>query len=769
MTRSLSESRAASEVLAGLSDVQREAASYLDGPLVIVAGPGSGKTRVMSHRMAYLIASGVLPWRALGVTFTNKAAGELAARCETLVSRFVPGSEKAHVSTFHSWGARFLRRHSDLAELRPEFSIYDRDDQTQLMKRLLSDAESDLGVNGVLAEISRAKNDNTDADTYASLSTDRRHEMYAEMYALYQSALVEANAVDFDDLLMLPFRILVGNPEVRGHWQERYLHLMVDEFQDTNSLQFDLVALLGARHRNVCVVGDPDQSIYSWRNARPENMHSFRKTFDGARVFELNESYRSTKKIIAVADTLIANNDRNFERTLFTNNDDGADIRVVGANSPEEEARLVMDRYERLSGASLGFDGAVLYRTNAQSRVIEDECIQRGIPYRLIGGLRFYDRREVKDALAMLKMVVNPTDEVSFRRIVNVPPRGIGAVTLRKLEHYALNQRVTLMDAALATTDPVLAQSMGIAGKTLSRVAEFGRFIRLLMQNSERMEVAELLEFALKGSGYLRWLGKDPSTQLERRQNLDELVSVARQFGTTSSQTDPRQALNEFLEHAALFSNVDSLDVESEDALSLITLHQAKGLEFDTVFIIGVSEGLLPHQMAMEQSALGDGDGAELMEERRLMYVGMTRAKRELQLSYSGTTSRGFPVMRSRFLDEIDGQYVEDVGWRGSVRQIRDGSFSSARQVPRHRDSRVSPNPSDAVVGLAGTVNADWDYCAGEKVVHPTFGRGVVINSRKSGGDVVVNVAFMDSAAGVKQLMASMANLERVAPVADAG
>lgn len=767
MTRSLSTSNVAAEVLAGLSEVQREAASYLDGPLVIVAGPGSGKTRVMSHRMAYLIASGVAPWRALGVTFTNKAAGELATRCESLVSRFVPGAERAHVSTFHSWGARFLRRHCDLAELRPEFSIYDRDDQTRLMKRLLSDMESDLGVNGVLAEISRAKNDNTDSDTYASLSTDRRHEMNAEVYALYQSALLEANAVDFDDLLMLPFRILAGNDDVRDYWQDRYLHLMVDEFQDTNSLQFDLVTLLGARHGNVCIVGDPDQSIYSWRNARPENMHAFRKVFDGARVFELNESYRSTKKIIAVADALIGNNARNFERRLFTNNDAGADIRVVATNTPEHEARLVIDRFEELSSSARRMDGAVLYRTNAQSRVIEDECIQRGIPYKLIGGLRFYDRREVKDALAMLKVVVNPTDDVSFRRIVNVPPRGIGAVTLRKLENYALNQRVTMMGAALASADPVSAQSMGITGKSLARVSEFGRFLRLLMQNSERMEVAELLEFALKGSDYLRWLGNDPSTQLERRQNLDELVSVARQFGTTSLRTEPRQALNEFLEHAALFSNVDTLEEDSEDAISLITLHQAKGLEFDVVFIIGVSEGLLPHQMAMEQSALGDG--MELMEERRLMYVGITRAKCELQLSYSGSTSRGFPAMRSRFLDEIDGPYVEEVGWRGSVRQVGNGSISAARRASDDHASRVDTGVMPSGTNEVGSLSAELDYYAGERVVHPMYGRGVVINSRRSGGDVVVNVAFVDSSAGVKQLMASMAKLERVAPVADAG
>ena len=776
---------AAESVLSGLSEVQRAAASYMDGPLIIVAGPGSGKTRVMSHRMAYLIANGVPPWRALGVTFTNKAAGELSSRCESLVSQFAPGVERAHVSTFHSWGARFLRRHGEFVGLRPEFSIYDRADQIQLMKRLKSDMESDLSVNALIAEIGSAKNDNVDADGYAALSTDPRHEMAAEVYAQYQESLLAANAVDFDDLLMLPFRILAGNAEVRDYWQGRYLHLMVDEFQDTNTLQFELVALLGARHQNVCVVGDPDQSIYSWRNARPENMDGFRRAFAGARVFELNESYRSTKKIIAAADTLIAHNDRNFERTLFTNNDVGSDIRVVSANTPEHEARLVLDRYQRLARSGSSADAAVLYRTNAQSRVIEAECIQRGVPYRLIGGLRFYDRREVKDALAMLKLVVNPTDEVSLRRIVNVPPRGIGAVTLGKLEFYALMNRVSLMDATLASIDPVAAQSMGLVGRTLSRVAEFARFVRLLVTNSEVLPPAELLELALKSSGYLQSLAKDPTTQLERRQNLDELMTDARSYGATAEGIDCRQALNDFLEHTALFANVDRLEDadDSDRAISLITLHQAKGLEFETVFIVGASEGLLPHQMSLEDVASARGDGSGVMEERRLMYVGMTRAKRELQLSYSSVSSWGHPVRRSRFIDEIDEDYVEEVyedsrvrprGNRADAGHSCVVATSAASVFGRSNfvggDVLGSRRGADSNESLGGgkSVPADWLFDAGDKVMHPIFGKGVVINSREAAGDVVLNVAFLDREAGVKQLMASMANLERVVAVNDA-
>lgn len=769
----------AGRVLDGLSDAQRSAASYMEGPLIIVAGPGSGKTRVMSHRMAYIIASGVPPWRALGVTFTNKAAGELSARCDSLVSRFAPGVERAQVSTFHSWGARLLRRHGDLIGLRPGFSIYDREDQVQLMKRLISDAESDLGVNAVLSEISRAKNDDVDPDQYASLSTDRRYEAMAEVYALYQAALKSGNAVDFDDLLMIPYRILTSNTELRESFQGRYLHLMVDEFQDTNTLQFHLVRLLGELHQNVCVVGDPDQSIYSWRNARPENMESFRKAFRGARVFELNESYRSTKKIIAAADSVIAHNDRNFERTLFTRNAAGSDIRVVVADTPDHEANLVLDRYQELAKSDLMADAAVLYRTNAQSRVIETECNKRGVQYRLIGGIRFYDRREVKDALALLKIVVNPTDEVSFRRIVNVPPRGIGAVTVNKLEEYALNHRVSMLEAALSTLDPVASQSIGIRGRTLARVAEFARFVTQMIRSSETLEPAELLDFALRASGYWQSLDKDPTTQLERRQNLDELMTVAMSYGTANGASSPRQGLSEFLEHAALFSNVDGLTVSDneERPLSLITLHQAKGLEFDTIFIIGVSEGLLPHQMALEESFTARGDDQGVMEERRLMYVGMTRAKRELQLSFARTSSWGNIFRRSRFIGEIDAELLDEVSERDSTHgfdygfgapvyrrvatapgDVSDGvgRFGPGRSERSARGLSNDVRPSDD----ASSVPTEWDFKAGEKVVHASFGRGVVVNARRTGGDVVVNVAFV--AGGLKQLMASMAKLERV-------
>lgn len=821
----------AEQVLEGLSDAQRAAASYTDGPLIIVAGPGSGKTRVMSHRMAYIIASGVPPWRALGVTFTNKAAGELLSRCERLAAQFMPGSERPHVSTFHSWGARFLRQHAELVGLRSEFTIYDRDDQLQLMKRIISDTQYDHAASAIINEIGRAKNDNVDPDLYASQSADRYHEQQADLYALYQQALSRANAVDFDDLLMLPCRALGEHREIRERLQQRYLHLMVDEFQDTNALQFELVKLLGAVHQNVCVVGDPDQSIYSWRNARPENMNTFRTTFEGAKVFELNESYRSTQNIISAADSLIGHNDRHFARTLFTNNAEGSKIRVVAASSPEHEATLVLNRYRDLAAADATCDAAVLYRTNAQSRVMETECNLRGMPYRLIGGTRFYERREIKDALALLKIVVNPTDEVSLRRIVNVPPRGIGSVTLQKLEEYALNNRMPLMEAVLDTNDPLKTGATGLRGRALRAVASFAGFVGQLIANSANLSTYELLEFALRGSGYLEWLNKEPETALERKQNLDELQSVAHQYGgggsrrTDASAQDHADALQQFLEHTALFTNLDRddfADTSAERPISLITLHQAKGLEFDAVFIIGANESLLPHQLALENNAGRNGQRSEteedgrrtggggtesagrrgfdmraLMEERRLMYVGMTRAKTHLQISHSDYSTWGASLRRSRFISEIAPQYVDVHGDRGVTSSAGRG-YSGYGYGERERNSgsvgsranggpvgtTYRPRPSSrpaapprttrgrertATDDRAGWFDSDSDgapptrFQPGDRVTHPHFGDGVVINCRESAGDMVLNVAFADKQAGVKQLVASMANLTHVA------
>ena len=781
-------------VLEGLSDAQRAAASYIDGPLIIVAGPGSGKTRVMSHRMAYILATGVAPWRALGVTFTNKAAAELRQRCDALASRFVPNATETNVSTFHSFGARFLRIHHDAAGLGRDFTIYDRDDQERMLKLILADMDVEAKVGEVLADIGKAKNNNMLADEFAGTGVGHRHELHAEIYANYQAALQRGNGVDFDDLLLKPYRVLMSDPDIRNQMQDRYQHIMVDEFQDTNALQFELVRVLGDVHRNICVVGDPDQSIYSWRNARPENMERLAEVLDGCKVFELSESYRSTKTIIAAASGLIAHNKRAIERVLFTNNEEGEPVEIGVTEHPEHEASVILDVVERRVRPKTGGDGpkeaqlrgdldrfAVLYRTNAQSRAIETECSRRGVQYRLIGGVRFYERREIKDALALLRIVVNPSDETSLRRIINVPPRGIGPATLRKLEEYSVFNTASLLDTMLLASDPSASHQLGLGRAALGKVRSFADFVAMLISNSEKHYPTDLLDYALKGSGYRDWVNKDEETRLERNENLKELELLAENYSSSDDGIEPRQALSDLLEHTSLFANVDSMDEgvgadetnvavpsETTGAITLITLHQAKGLEFDTVFIAGANEGVLPHAMALNVQSQDDYEAA-CGEERRLMYVGMTRAKRNLHVTWSLFTSSSLyrrQNVPSQFLKEIPEENVKEVEYarvpgRSAPPPIAFSS-SSGIAVDRPRFSSVRRREQREKFTEQGIddLPVEMQLKAGQRVKHSQFGTGVVVNSRPVNGDLRVTVAFSEE--GVKMLMASMAGLEKV-------
>ena len=781
-------------VLEGLSDAQRAAASYIDGPLIIVAGPGSGKTRVMSHRMAYILATGVAPWRALGVTFTNKAAAELRQRCDALASRFVPNATETNVSTFHSFGARFLRIHHDAAGLGRDFTIYDRDDQERMLKLILADMDVEAKVGEVLADIGKAKNNNMLADEFAGTGVGHRHELHAEIYANYQAALQRGNGVDFDDLLLKPYRVLMSDPDIRYRMQDRYQHIMVDEFQDTNALQFELVRVLGDIHRNICVVGDPDQSIYSWRNARPENMERLAEVLDGCKVFELSESYRSTKTIIAAASGLIAHNKRAIERVLFTNNEEGEPVEIGVTEHPEHEASVILDVVERRVRPKTGGDGpkeaqlrgdldrfAVLYRTNAQSRAIETECSRRGVQYRLIGGVRFYERREIKDALALLRIIVNPSDETSLRRIINVPPRGIGPATLRKLEEYSVFNNVSLLDTMLLASDPSASHQLGLGRAALGKVRSFAEFVAMLISNSEKHYPSDLLDYALKGSGYRDWVNKDEETRLERNENLKELELLAENYSSSDDGIEPRQALSDLLEHTSLFANVDSMDEgvgadetnvavpsETTGAITLITLHQAKGLEFDTVFIAGANEGVLPHAMALNVQSQDDYEAA-CGEERRLMYVGMTRAKRNLHVTWSLFTSSSLyrrQNVPSQFLKEIPEENVKEVEYarvpgRSAPPPIAFSS-SSGIAVDRPRFSSVRRREQREKFTEQGIddLPVEMQLKAGQRVKHSQFGTGVVVNSRPVNGDLRVTVAFSEE--GVKMLMASMAGLEKV-------
>ena len=781
-------------VLEGLSDAQRAAASYIDGPLIIVAGPGSGKTRVMSHRMAYILATGVAPWRALGVTFTNKAAAELRQRCDALASRFVPNATETNVSTFHSFGARFLRIHHDAAGLGRDFTIYDRDDQERMLKLILADMDVEAKVGEVLADIGKAKNNNMLADEFAGTGVGHRHELHAEIYANYQAALQRGNGVDFDDLLLKPYRVLMSDPDIRNQMQDRYQHIMVDEFQDTNALQFELVRVLGDVHRNICVVGDPDQSIYSWRNARPENMERLAEVLDGCKVFELSESYRSTKTIIAAASGLIAHNKRAIERVLFTNNEEGEPVEIGVTEHPEHEASVILDVVERRVRPKTGGDGpkeaqlrgdldrfAVLYRTNAQSRAIETECSRRGVQYRLIGGVRFYERREIKDALALLRIVVNRSDETSLRRIINVPPRGIGPATLRKLEEFSVFNTASLLDTMLLASDPSASHQLGLGRAALGKVRSFAEFVAMLISNSEKHYPSDLIDYALKGSGYRDWVNKDEETRLERNENLKELESLAENYSSSDDGIEPRQALSDLLEHTSLFANVDSMDEgvgadetnvavpsETTGAITLITLHQAKGLEFDTVFIAGANEGVLPHAMALNVQSQDDYEAA-CGEERRLMYVGMTRAKRNLHVTWSLFTSSSLyrrQNVPSQFLKEIPEENVKEVEYarvpgRSAPPPI---AFSSSSGIavdrPRFATSRHREQREKFTEQGIEDLPVEMQLKAGQRVKHSQFGTGVVVNSRPVNGDLRVTVAFSEE--GVKMLMASMAGLEKV-------
>ena len=781
-------------VLEGLSEAQAAAASYIDGPLVIVAGPGSGKTRVMAHRMAYILATGVAPWRALGVTFTNKAAAELRQRCDALASRFVPDAAETNVSTFHSFGARFLRIHHDAANLGRDFTIYDRDDQERMLKLIIEDMEVEAKVGDVLTDIGRAKNNNMLPDEFAGTGIGYRHELHSEIYTQYEAGLHRSNGVDFDDLLLKPYRILMHDPHIRYRMQDRYQHIMVDEFQDTNALQFELVRVLADVHRNVCVVGDPDQSIYSWRNARPENMEELAEVLDGCKIFELSESYRSTKTIIGAASGLIAFNSRNIERVLFTNNEQGEPVEIGLTEHPEHEASVILDIAERHARATSEHgstgngriagnldDVAVLYRTNAQSRAIETECSRRGVPYRLIGGVRFYERREIKDALALLRIVVNPSDETSLRRIINVPPRGIGPATLRRLEETSLANNISLLDTVLLAVDTALSRDLSLGRAALGKVRSFAEFVRTMMDNAEKLHPHDLLDYALKASGYIDWVKKDEESRAERLENLGELSTLAEKYSASDDDTDPRQALSDLLEHTSLFANVDSMDkgigadesnLESTSAtrgaITLITLHQAKGLEFDTVFIAGAVEGLLPHAMALNVQSQDDYEAA-CGEERRLMYVGMTRAKRKLHLMRSEYTSSSLyrrQNVPSQFLKEIPAEHVKEIdyyrsGGRAAPPPI---AFSSSLGIAVDRGRSVPNTPRRQREKFTekgiDTVPKDLQFKAGQRVKHGKFGTGVVVNSRPVNGDLRVTVAFSEE--GVKMLMASMAGLERI-------
>ena len=735
------------DIFSNLSARQKEAVQHTGGPLLIVAGPGSGKTRVIAHRIAYLVSvEGVAPWRVLAVTFTNKAARELRERSEALVGGANSGLQ---VRTFHSFCAMVLRRDGGRIGLDSAFSIYDDDDQRRLVRDILEELELDpkqFAPRAILAGISDAKNKMIDDSRLSKISKSYFEEVVARVYVRYTELLGTANAVDFDDLLLRAHTLFEDHPDVLETYQERYRHVLVDEFQDTNAIQFSLARLLAGKHNNICVVGDPDQSIYSWRHADIRNLTDFQTVYPDAKVVTLDQSYRSTQTILKAASGVIANNDERLEKELWTDNGKGSPVIVGEAYDEDEEARVVLQEINRLVDEER-YDRseiAVMSRTNAQSRALEAACNRNGITYQLVGGTKFYERKEIRDTVAYLRLTVNPSDDAALERVVNVPARGISPRSVDAIRAAARARGTSMLGVILRADDEEQGLADTLNKRAFNSVKAFADLMERLIEQSIVLSAVELIDLTLERSGYKRLVQDDKERGEERWDNILELRGSA----STFDGPEPRERLIEFLENVALVSDVDSLE-DDQDAITLITLHQAKGLEYDAVFMIGLEEGLLPHSRSMESVA-------DLEEERRLCYVGMTRARQRLYMFHA--FQRGFrgsrgAMLPSRFLDEIPSECVETVAIRRAVRKIDTGGARSYDPSSVKRRA-AAPGPVRARTAA---------FRVADRVTHGTFGDGIVIEAIESGGDTEVTVAF-GNGNGLKKLMADFSGLKKVSP-----
>jgi DNA helicase-2/ATP-dependent DNA helicase PcrA len=735
----------ADAILRDLNPPQREAVLATEGPLLVLAGAGSGKTRVITRRIAYLIAArGVRPWQILAVTFTNKAAGEMKRRVEGLLGA---AGLNVWISTFHSTCARLLRKHAAALDLRTSFVIYDEGDQQALIKECLRALNLDgqsLHPRAVGARISLAKNELEGPADFATAAGDYFEERVAQVYRLYEAGLRRANAVDFDDLLLLTVRLFDERPAVLEAHQQLWRYVLVDEYQDTNRAQYRLVQQLARGHGNLCVVGDDDQSIYKWRGADLRNILEFEDDHPGCRVVRLEQNYRSTQRILDAAHGVIARNLGRKPKRLWTENPPGEPASFYYARDEEEEATFVAETIRHLAaeGERRLDDFAVFYRTNAQSRVLEDALRRQVTPYVIVGGVRFYERKEIKDLLAYLRLLVNPADGISLRRVVNVPGRGLGKASLARLEEFAGMRRLSLWDAI------PLALQAGLFGPQAAKALD--RFRALLARFQARAgdgTVADLILGLLEETGYLAELRAEGTPEAQARlENLKELVSAAQDFHERSED----KGLPAFLDTVALIADVDQLQ-DGRGAVTLMTLHSAKGLEFPVVFMSGMEEGVFPHTRALM-------DDDELEEERRLCYVGMTRAKEQLFLTaavqrrlYGGSNFN----LPSRFLDEIPAEALRRLDGTG-----RDAPGRAGEDEPEEagRDRRGAPAGARRYEPLEDEGRVD-DYRPGARVRHPRWGIGTIRERIGAGQDLKVVVTF--AGVGLKKLAVRAARLER--------
>ena len=762
-----------------LNEPQREAVYHTDGPLLILAGAGSGKTRVLTHRIAYLIGErGVNPWNILAITFTNKAAEEMRQRVDNLVGF---GAESVWVSTFHSACVRILRRFIDRLGYENHFTIYDTDDQKTLIKEVCRKVDVDTKVfkeRSLLSAISSAKNEMILPDEFElNAGGDFAKMKIAKVYREYEAQMRANNALDFDDLLVKTVQLLQTQPDVLESYQERFRYIMVDEYQDTNTVQFQLVSLLAGKYKNLCVVGDDDQSIYKFRGANIRNILDFEHEYPDAKVIKLEQNYRSTGNILNAANSVIANNRGRKEKSLWTENGEGELIRLRQFDTAFDEADFIGEDIKSAvrQGGSYN-DSAVLYRTNAQSRLLEEKFIAMNIPYKIVGGVNFYARREIKDLLAYLKTIDNGRDDVAVRRIINVPKRGIGLTTINRIQESATERGIGFYEALLA---PELIAGVG---RSATKLDSFAALIEYFKTLAEEMNITDLLQEVIEKTGYIESLeNEDKEEAKTRKENIDELISKAATYEESCQDKDEKATLSGFLEEVALVADIGSLD-EDQEYVVLMTLHSAKGLEFPRVYLAGMEDGLFPGYMSINA-----GDREELEEERRLCYVGITRAEQELTLTSArrrmvhGETQYN-PM--SRFVKEIPRELL-DTGNKKFTQETempaQQNTYARAREAFRaqafagalggmtpakNQGAGKSLTGSQALASLqkgsqlAAGGNGPLGYEVGDRVRHVKFGEGTVTDIKEGGRDHEVTIEF--DSVGTRRMFAKFAKLVKV-------
>ena len=748
--------RSCMSIYDSLNEQQREAVYHTEGPLLILAGAGSGKTRVLTHRIAYLIEEkGVNPWNILAITFTNKAAGEMRERVDRLVGF---GSESIWVSTFHSTCVRILRRYIDRLGYDTNFTIYDADDQKTLIKDVCKLLNIDTKIykeRSLLSAISSAKDEMiTPAEFEINAAGDFGKQKIAKVYWEYEKQLKANNALDFDDLLMKTVQLFQTNPDVLESYQERFRYIMVDEYQDTNTVQFKFVSLLAGKYQNLCVVGDDDQSIYKFRGANIKNILNFEEVFSDARVIKLEQNYRSTGNILKAANAVIRNNYGRKDKTLWTDNGEGEKIHFREYDSGYDEAESVARKIRGLvkDGHSYN-DFAILYRTNAQSRLFEEQFVAMNIPYKIVGGVNFYSRREIKDLLAYLKTIDNGKDDLAVRRIINVPKRGIGLTTINRVQESALSREIGFYEALLG-----LDLIPGI-GRSAGKLDSFVALIEYFKGIAEESSISDLLQEIIDKTGYVAELEAEDTDEAHARiENIDELRSKIAAYEEKCLDENVRPTLSGFLEEVALVADIDSLD-EEQDYVVLMTLHSAKGLEFPHVYLVGLEDGLFPSYMTITADSPD-----ELEEERRLCYVGITRAEQELTCTCARRRMlRGETQYNkiSRFLKEIPSELLENgaIHFDKEIDVPKQTAYTQARQAFRQQpfQSHVPVKPARQF-GTGG--GKTLDYMIGDRVRHMKFGEGTVQDIIEGGRDYEVTVDF--DSAGTKKMFASFAKLKKV-------